>query len=72
MLLPNDDAGSGLAVVLLHAGVADRSMWAEHRSVIAEAGYRVIAMDLPGFGDATPRGELAPWVDVLETLARWG
>ncbi len=40
--------------------------------MIAEAGYRVIAMDLPGFGDATPRGELAPWVDVLETLDSLG
>jgi pimeloyl-ACP methyl ester carboxylesterase len=43
-------------------------MWAEHGSAFAEAGYRVIAMDLPGFGEATPSGELAPWSDVLETL----
>jgi hypothetical protein len=28
-MLPHDDTGSGPAVVLLHAGVADRTMWAE-------------------------------------------
>jgi 3-oxoadipate enol-lactonase len=27
MILPSDDLGSGPAVVLLHAGVADRRMW---------------------------------------------
>src|ERR1035437_8283944 len=63
--LPNDDIGLGSAVVLRHAGVADRTMWAEQSSVIADTGYRVIEMDLPGFGEATPRGELDPWSDVL-------
>src|SRR6187402_2761130 len=29
VVLPCDDAGVGRAVVLLHAGVADRRMWAE-------------------------------------------
>ena len=30
MTLPFDDVGAGSTVVLLHAGVADRRMWAEH------------------------------------------
>jgi pimeloyl-ACP methyl ester carboxylesterase len=69
MTLPHDVMGVGPAVVLLHAGVADRTMWAEHLQPLAQAGFRAIAMDLPGFGEA-PAAVLedAPWVDVLETM----
>ncbi len=67
--LPHDDAGSGPAVALLHAGVADRSMWREHLGWLTDAGYRAIAVDLPGFGAARiPEGPQAPWEDVLQTL----
>ena len=55
-------------MVLLHAGVADRRMWGEHLAGIADAGHRVIAMDLPGFGEAAVAQEQAPWADVLETM----
>jgi len=56
-------------VLLLHAGVADRRMWAEQLKPISSAGYRVIAVDLPGFGEAPmPAEQDAPWFDVLETL----
>ena len=69
MALPHDEAGSGPAVVLLHAGIADRTMWSEHLGWLADAGYRAVAVDLPGFGDAPePPGELAPWADVLQTM----
>jgi pimeloyl-ACP methyl ester carboxylesterase len=68
--LPHDDLGSGPAIVLLHAGVADRSMWSEHLEPLAAAGHRVVAVDLPGFGEASvPPGPQAPWNDVLETMA---
>jgi pimeloyl-ACP methyl ester carboxylesterase len=68
-MLPHDEAGSGPAVVLLHAGIADRTMWSEHLEYLADAGYRAVAVDLPGFGEArvTP-GEQTPWADVLETM----
>jgi 3-oxoadipate enol-lactonase len=67
--LPYDEVGSGPAVVLLHAGIADRTMWAEHLDPLAEAGYRVVAVDLPGFGEApVPPGEQAAWMDVLQTM----
>jgi pimeloyl-ACP methyl ester carboxylesterase len=67
--LPFDEAGSGPPVVLLHAGLADRSMWTEHLEALADAGHRALAMDIPGFGEAalTP-GEQAPWTDVLQTM----
>jgi pimeloyl-ACP methyl ester carboxylesterase len=69
MALPHDEAGSGPAVVLLHAGIADRSMWAEHLQPLAAAGYRAVAVGLPGFGDVMPaEGEQAPWNDVLQTM----
>jgi 3-oxoadipate enol-lactonase len=72
--LPFDEAGSGPAnVVLLHAGVADRTMWAEHLEPIAAEGYRVVALDLPGFGEAPPPvGSQAPWIDVLGTMRDLG
>jgi pimeloyl-ACP methyl ester carboxylesterase len=68
MLLPYDEAGEGDAVVLLHAGIADRTMWREHLQPLAAAGYRVLAIDLPGFGAASPTDLHMPWVDVLETM----
>jgi 3-oxoadipate enol-lactonase len=64
MVLPHDDRGAGPAVVLLHAGIADRTMWADHLGPIADAGYRVVAPDL---GSCS-----APWADVLETLEDLG
>lgn len=68
-MLPHDEAGSGPALVLLHAGVADRTMWSEHLEPLADGGYRAVAVDLPGFGGApvTP-GEQAPWADVLRAM----
>lgn len=73
MILPHDQAGSGPAVLLLHAGVADRRMWGEHLEPLAAAGYRAVAVDLPGFGDApVSDGLQAPWVDVTDTLDALG
>jgi 3-oxoadipate enol-lactonase len=72
-MLPFDEAGAGPAVVLLHAGIADRAMWSAHLHALAEAGYRVIAFDLPGFGDApVAPGPQAPWNDVLTALDELG
>jgi pimeloyl-ACP methyl ester carboxylesterase len=69
MTLAHDDVGAGTAVVLLHAGVADRTMWTEHLRPVADAGYRVVAVDLPGFGEApVAQNEDAPWDDVLRTM----
>jgi 3-oxoadipate enol-lactonase len=72
-VLPHDEAGSGPAVVLLHAGIADRTMWSEHLEPLADAGYRALALDLSGFGEASvTAGEQAPWLDVLATMDALG
>jgi pimeloyl-ACP methyl ester carboxylesterase len=68
VLLPHDDVGAGPAIVLLHAGIADRTMWREQLGPIADAGYRVVALDLPAFGEAAPPQQDAPWRDVLQTM----
>jgi pimeloyl-ACP methyl ester carboxylesterase len=69
VVLPHDDQGTGPVILLLHAGVADRRMWSEQLRPLALAGYRVIALDLPGFGEAPMAVEQdSPWLDVLETL----
>jgi pimeloyl-ACP methyl ester carboxylesterase len=68
-MLPHDETGRGPAIVLLHAGIADRTMWSEHLERLAGAGHRVVAVDLPGFGEApVAPGEQAPWADVLRTM----
>jgi pimeloyl-ACP methyl ester carboxylesterase len=72
-MLPHDEAGSGPALILLHAGVADRSMWSELLPALAGDGFRAIAVDLPGFGDAPVEpGPQAPWDDVVATMEELG
>jgi pimeloyl-ACP methyl ester carboxylesterase len=72
-MIPFDEAGSGAAVILLHAGVADRRMWEDLLPDLAAAGVRAVAFDLPGFGDAEVEpGPLAPWNDVLMAMNELG
>lgn len=52
MILSHDSTGSGPAVLLLHAGVADSRMWDAQLAPLAQR-WRVIRCDLRGFG-STP------------------
>jgi pimeloyl-ACP methyl ester carboxylesterase len=69
--LPHDLIGQGPVVVLLHAGVADRAMWSDQLEPIAREGYRVLALDMPGFGDAPPVTG-PPFIDVLTMMDALG
>jgi len=68
-MLPHDEVGSGSALVLLHAGIADRTMWQDLLLPLSSDGHRVVALDLPGYGDA-PRSSdpQSSWAEVLQTL----
>ena len=52
-----NEAGSGDAVIMIHGSGAGATGWANfHRNVdsFVDAGYRVILMDCPGFGQSDP------------------
>lgn len=51
-----DQAGKGPAVVLLHGFPLCRRMWDPQVEALAEAGYRVIVPDLPGYGESPLEG----------------
>jgi 3-oxoadipate enol-lactonase len=55
-------------VLLLHAGIADRRMWEPQIEVLATAGHRPIASDLPGFGDAPLEPGTIDYVDHAASL----
>ena len=67
-----EHAGEGPAVMLVHAGIADRRMWRPYLSWLAGEGWHAIAPDLPGFGEHAPSADPpAPWDflrDVLDEL----
>lgn len=63
-MLGYDDTGDGEPLVLIHGWAARRSIW---RHVIPLlGGRRIIAIDVPGFGDSPPAG---PGFD-LDDVAR--
>lgn len=57
-----EDVGQGSAVVLLHAGVGDRRMWAEQIETLRRS-HRVVAPDLRGNGDTPLPGERFAYSD---------
>lgn len=54
--LAYDDRGSGPAVVLIHGHPFDRRMWAPQLDALADR-LRVVAPDLPGYGQSPPGPE---------------
>jgi len=51
--LAYDDLGNGFPVVLLHAFPFDREMWVPQHGLLTVQGIRILAPDLPGFGQST-------------------
>lgn len=70
-IIRGEAAGFGLPVVFLHAGVADRRMWAEQLRALADEGYHVIAYDRRGYGETeTPDVPFNHLVDLEAVLDR--
>lgn len=72
-LIRGESDGFGLPVVFLHAGVADRRMWAGQMQLLAEEGYHVISYDRRGYGETTtedvPFNHLIDLETVLDQLS---
>ena len=68
MELSYDTAGSGPALVFLHAGIADRRMWQPQLDHFADR-YRCVAFDMRGFGESPlPDGLFSPRKDIADLL----
>jgi pimeloyl-ACP methyl ester carboxylesterase len=64
-----EETGSGPAVVLGHAGIADHTMWDGQVGPFSEL-YRVVRYDLRGFGQSSmPETDYAPHDDLRALLA---
>ncbi|MDD5569376.1 MAG: alpha/beta hydrolase, partial [Candidatus Pacebacteria bacterium] len=44
------DVGSGEAVLIMHGWAASSAYWKDISIMLAEKGFRAVALDLPGFG----------------------
>ena len=58
---PLTDVGAGPAVLLLHGFPDSRFVWRHQVPVLVAAGFRVIAPDLRGFGDAPRPTDVRPY-----------
>ena len=73
MILAHEVTGSGPALLLVHAGIADRRMWDGQVGPFAAAGWTVIRADLPGFGETPlPAGPVALWATLRDLLDHLG
>jgi pimeloyl-ACP methyl ester carboxylesterase len=61
-------SGTGLPVVFLHAGVADRRMWTSQVEAVTAAGFRAVAYDRRGFGESESPDEPFSHLDDLEAV----
>lgn len=66
------EQGEGPAVVLVHGFCEDSRMYDSFLRFLADAGYRVLAPDLPGFGrsETQPGATMTDYAEVLEHLIR--
>ena len=65
-----DASGTGEPFVLLHGLGASRRLWHRAAPLLVASGRRVLAPDLPGFGDSPPAGPGFEFAAVTDALAR--
>jgi len=62
-------AADAPAALLLHGYPSTSYLWRDVLPAVAEAGWRAVAPDLPGFGDSEPfAGEAGTWADHVMAL----
>src|SRR5438477_7544355 len=62
-----DTGGTGDPIILLHANTGTTEAWQKQMPVFAQAGYRAIAFDRPGWGRSVVHAGMKP-LAVAETL----
>lgn len=62
------EAGEGIPVVFLHAGVCDSRMWTSQIEAVAEAGFWAVAYDRRGAGETTSPDETFSHLEDLEAV----
>jgi haloalkane dehalogenase len=68
--LPDGWDGSGPAALAVHGYPTSSYLWRNVLPSIAAAGYRAVAVDLPGFGDSPPNLP-GTWERQIENLERF-
>jgi pimeloyl-ACP methyl ester carboxylesterase len=63
----SDSGGAGDPVVLLHPNTGTSELWQKSVPALVRAGYRVIALDKPGWGRSVVRGGQKP-ISLAEDL----
>ncbi|HLM27827.1 MAG TPA: alpha/beta hydrolase [Thermoleophilaceae bacterium] len=56
-----EQAGEGRPVLLLHGFPDSHRLWRNQVPALVDAGHRIIAPDLPGYGDSEAPGEVADY-----------
>ena len=64
-----DTGGTGVAVVLMHAGTGSVRAWEHQTPAFVKAGYRVIAFDRRGWGRTTVEPGVAPGTAADDLIA---
>ena len=76
-----DDSGSGTAVVMCHGFPGLGYSYRHQSAALAEAGFRSIALDMPGYGGTTRPDAIEDYtndavanrlIDLLDALGREG
>src|SRR4051794_12856960 len=59
------------AVLFVHGYPESSFMWGAATAAVADAGWRAVAPDLPGYGDSEPPDGPATWESHMESLERF-
>jgi len=57
------------AVILAHGGRFTKESWRKQAEILAEAGFRVLAIDFRGYGQSVPGSQTEDWKHYPDVLA---